>query len=68
MGGYRQGYQHQPSEYVALTDEDFRLRTLRPRGRSIAAFVDPPRLPACETPYYLSPARRQQVYALFGTY
>ena len=55
------GYQHQPGEYVALTDEDFRLANVEAtRTIDIAAFVDPAEIaPAYyETPYYLSAGKR----------
>jgi len=63
------GYQHQPGEYVALTDEDFRLANVEAtRTIDVAAFVDPAEIaPAYyETPYYLSAGKGgSKVYALF---
>ena len=63
------GYQHQPGEYVALTDEDFRLANVEAtRTIDIVAFVDPAEIAPSyyETPYYLSAGKRGgKVYALF---
>jgi DNA end-binding protein Ku len=63
------GYQHRPGEYVALTEEDFRLANVEAtRTIDIAAFVDPGEIAPSyyETPYYLSAGKGgSKVYALF---
>jgi DNA end-binding protein Ku len=63
------GYQYEPGEYVALTDEDFRLANVEAtRTIDIVGFVDPAEITPqyYDTPYYLSPEKRgEKVYALF---
>jgi DNA end-binding protein Ku len=63
------GYQYEPGEYVALTDEDFRLANVEAtRTIDIVGFVDPADITPqyYDTPYYLSPEKRgEKVYALF---
>jgi DNA end-binding protein Ku len=63
------GYQYEPGEYVALTDEDFRLANVEAtRTIDIVAFVDPAEITPqyYDTPYYLSAGKRgEKVYTLF---
>jgi len=63
------GYQYEKGEYVALTDEDFRLANVEAtRTIDIVGFVDPAEITPqyYDTPYYLSAEKRgEKVYSLF---
>ena len=62
------GYQYQPGEYVALTEEDFRLANVEAtRMIDIVGFVDPAEITPqyYDTPYYLSAGKHgEKVYSL----